>query len=121
MRRQPPSTSSPAPAARRRTPAGAGALTRNFMRQFGLIEPGHVYARMIQSGQHVWPYDKEEGAGDLKMPTCGTAFWGKVNINGTGSTVDIPLSVGAGRTGIESVAVVARARRRELTTTSTCT
>jgi hypothetical protein len=82
--------------------AGAGALTRNFMRQFGLIEPGHVYAQLIQSGQHVWPYDNEEGAGDLKMPVCGTAFWGKVNVNSTGSTVDIPLSVGAGRTSMES-------------------
>jgi serine protease AprX len=82
--------------------AGAGALTRNWMKSFGLIEPGHVYARMIQSGQHVWPYDNEEGAGDLRMPTCGTAHWGKVNINATGSTVNIPLSVGAGRTGIEA-------------------
>ncbi|HET6315684.1 MAG TPA: S8 family serine peptidase [Chloroflexota bacterium] len=82
--------------------AGAGALTRNFMRNFSLIEPGHVYARMIQSGQHVWPYDNEEGAGDLKMPTCGTAFWGKVNVNSTGSVVDIPLSVGASRNGIEA-------------------
>lgn len=82
--------------------AGAGALTRNFMRKAGLIEPGHVYARMIQSGQHVWPYDNEEGAGDLKMPTCGTMHFGKVNVNSTGSTVDIPLSVGAGRNGIEA-------------------
>ncbi|HEY0582675.1 MAG TPA: S8 family serine peptidase [Chloroflexota bacterium] len=82
--------------------AGAAALTRNFMKQFGLIEPGHVYARLIQSGQHVWPYDNEEGAGDLKMPTCGTAFWGKVNVNSSGSTIDIPLAVGAGRTGIET-------------------
>jgi serine protease AprX len=82
--------------------AGAGALTRNWMKQFGLIEPGHVYARLIQSGQHPWPYDNEEGAGDLQLPTCGTAHWGKVNVSSTGSTIDIPLSVGAGRTGIEA-------------------
>ncbi len=75
--------------------AGAGALTRNFLRAGGLIEPGHVYARMILSGQHVWPYDNEEGAGDLKMPTCGVHFFGKINVNSTGSTVDIPIGVDA--------------------------
>ncbi len=72
----------------------AGALTRNFLRgTSSVIEPGHVYARMILSGQRVWPYDNEEGAGDLKMPTCGVHFFGKVNINSTGSVVDIPLGV----------------------------
>jgi len=50
---------------------------------------------MILSGQHVWPYDNEEGAGDLKMPTCGVHFFGKVNVNSTGSTVDIPIGVDA--------------------------
>jgi hypothetical protein len=79
--------------------AAAGALTRNFLRgTSSVIEPGHVYARMILSGQHVWPYDNEEGAGDLKMPTCGIHFFGKTTINGTGSTVDIPLGVAAPRT-----------------------
>src|SRR5262249_13677742 len=66
--------------------AAAGALTRNFLRGTSSVtEPGHVYARMILSGQHVWPYDNEEGAGDLKMPTCGIHFFGKVNVNSTGS------------------------------------
>jgi hypothetical protein len=70
----------------------------------GLIEPGHVYARLIQSGQETWSYDNVEGAGDAKMPTCGNRAWGKTTINGTGGTVDIPIVVGAvpARTGIEA-------------------
>ena len=93
--------------------SGAGALTRNFMRQFGLIEPGHVYARMIEAGQHVWPYDNEEGAGDLKMATCGTAFWGKVSINGTGLDRGHPDRRRPGPHQPRHRTLVARARRRE--------
>jgi hypothetical protein len=70
----------------------------------GSIEPGHVYARLIQSGKAVYPYDNVEGGSDLAMPTCGNRAWGKVTVNGTGGTIDIPIVVGASpaRTGIDA-------------------
>ena len=84
--------------------AGAAALTYNFMLNNGSIEPGHVYARLMQGTQAVWPYDNVEGGGDLHMPTCGNRAWGKTTITGTGGTVDIPIVVGAlpARTGIDA-------------------
>ncbi|HEY3080446.1 MAG TPA: S8 family serine peptidase [Chloroflexota bacterium] len=86
------------------TPYGgaAAALTRNWLLKFGTSAPGATYARMILGGQHPWPYDNVEGAGDLKLPTCSTSYWGTVTINSTGSTVDIPISVPLWRSGLQA-------------------
>lgn len=86
------------------TPYGgaAAALTRDWLLNLGTSSPGATYARLILGGQHPWPYDNVEGAGDLKLPTCSTSYWGTVSINGTGSTVDIPISVPSGRSGLQA-------------------
>jgi serine protease AprX len=86
------------------TPYGGAvaALTRNWMLKFGTSAPGAVYARMILSGQNPWPYDNTQGAGHIEMPTCSTSYWGTVTINATGSIVDIPIGVPAGRTGLQA-------------------
>ncbi len=75
--------------------AGAAALTRNWLSKFNTYDPGQTYARLILSGQRNGNYDNEEGVGDLKLPTNGWSFWGKVSISGTGSVVDIPITMAA--------------------------
>jgi len=82
--------------------AGAAAVLRNWLRRFQTFDPGQTYVQLIEAGQRPWPYDNNEGAGDLQLITCATANWGKVSVIATGSTIDIPLSVGSGRTGLEA-------------------
>jgi len=82
--------------------AGAAALLRNWLRRFNTFDPGQVYVQLIEAGQRSWPYDNNEGAGDLQLITCARPNWGKVSVAATGSTIDIPLSVGSGRTGLEA-------------------
>lgn len=73
--------------------AGAAALTRNWLRgSSGSIDPGQVYAHLILSGQKSWPFDHTVGAGRVRMPTGGVAFWGKVTL-GPSTVVDIPIAV----------------------------
>lgn len=77
--------------------AGAtGALLRNWLRGASFsIDPGQVYAQMILSGQQVFPFNNASGAGKVRMPTDGWAWWGKVSVSNQG-TVDIPIGVGQG-------------------------
>jgi hypothetical protein len=70
----------------------AAALARNWMRRFGQTDPGHVYARLILSGQDPYPFDNTVGAGRVRLPINGHSWWGKVSI-GNGEVVEIPLSV----------------------------
>lgn len=73
--------------------AGAAALLRNWLRGTSFsIDPGQVYAQMILSGQQPYPFNNITGAGPLRLPTDGHAWWGKVAI-GNGQTVDIAISV----------------------------
>ncbi|WP_045235316.1 S8 family peptidase [Deinococcus pimensis] len=82
--------------------AGAAALMRNWLRgSAGTIDPGQVYAHLILSGQRPWPFDNTVGAGRIRLPTGGVAFWGKVTLGPSG-VVDIPIPVGsAGWTAVE--------------------
>ena len=74
--------------------AGAAALLRNWLRgNSGSIDPGQVYAQMILSGQKPYPFDNDVGAGHLRLPTDGWAWWGKVNVNNK-DNIDIPISIG---------------------------
>lgn len=76
--------------------AGAAALLRNWLRgNSGSIDPGQVYAQMILSGQKAYPFDNDVGAGHLRLPTDGWAWWGKVNVSNH-DTIDIPVSIGSG-------------------------
>lgn len=76
--------------------AGAAALLRNWLRGASFsIDPGQVYAQMILSGQRTFPFDNTSGAGPLRLPTDGLAWWGKVSV-GNGLTIDIPLDVRGG-------------------------
>ena len=70
----------------------AAALARNWMRRFGQVDPGHVYARMIVAGQNPYPFDNTQGAGRAELPVNGYSWWGKVSI-GHHETIDIPLNV----------------------------
>lgn len=85
------------------TPYGSGgaALLKNWLSASGTTEPGHTYARMILSGQSVYPFDNTEGGGDLVLPTGSYAWWGKVNVS-SGSVINIPITVGSGKTKLEA-------------------
>ena len=75
--------------------AGAAALLRNWLRgNSGSIDPGQVYAQMILSGQKPYPFDNDIGAGHLRLPTDGWAWWGKTNVNNH-DQIDIPISIGS--------------------------
>ena len=75
--------------------AGAAALLRNWLRQFGAIDPGQVYAQMIISGRRGGAVNNTNGAGLLSVPINGWAWWGKSRVSNR-ETIDIPLNVGAG-------------------------
>ncbi|HET8678756.1 MAG TPA: S8 family serine peptidase [bacterium] len=76
--------------------AGAAALLRNWLRGTSFsIDPGQVYAQMILSGQTPYPFNNTRGAGPLRLPTDGWAWWGKVSV-ADGVNVDIPLAIGGG-------------------------
>jgi serine protease AprX len=77
--------------------AGAAALLRNWLRDnSGVIDPGQVYAQLILSGQQPYPFNNTTGAGPLKLPTNGRAWWGKVSVT-DGTTIDIPLNIASGK------------------------
>jgi hypothetical protein len=72
---------------------GAAALIRNFMRgNSGSIDPGKVYAFIINSGQNPYPFNNDIGAGDLELPLNGYGWWGKVQIM-DGQIIEIPINV----------------------------
>lgn len=61
--------------------AGASALMRNRLRGAASnIDPGQVYASMINSGQDRY-FTTKRGAGLVKMPTGGKSYWGKRSIS----------------------------------------
>ena len=73
--------------------AGAAALVRNWLRGSSFsIDPGQVYAFLILSGQQSYPFNNTTGAGPIRLPTDGWAWWGKVAVN-NGDTIDIPINV----------------------------
>lgn len=73
--------------------AGAAALVRNWLRGTSFsIDPGQVYAFLILSGQQSFPFNNTSGAGPIRLPTDGWAWWGKVSVN-DGDTIDIPINV----------------------------
>ena len=73
---------------------GAAALVRNFLRGSSWsIDPGKVYAFLINSSQNPYPFNNDIGAGDLKLPVNGHTWWGKVSIS-DGATVEIPINIG---------------------------
>lgn len=73
--------------------AGAAALLRNWLRQFGTIDPGQVYAQMIIAGRRGGTVNNTNGAGLLGLPVNGYAWWGKTNVSDR-ETIDIPLDIG---------------------------
>jgi hypothetical protein len=75
--------------------AGAAALLRNWLRQFGVIDPGQVYAQMIISGRRAGAVNNTNGAGLLALPTNGWAWWGKTEVSNR-ETINIPLDIGSG-------------------------
>jgi serine protease AprX len=76
--------------------AGAAALLRNWLRGTSFsIDPGQVYAQMILAGQQPYPFNNTSGAGPLRLPTDGWAWWGKVSVS-NGMTIDIPLNISGG-------------------------
>lgn len=76
--------------------AGAAALLRNWLRGTSFsIDPGQVYAHLILSGQQPYPFNNTSGAGPLRLPTDGWAWWGKVSV-ANGQTIDIPLGISGG-------------------------
>lgn len=81
--------------------AGAAALLRNWLRGTSFsIDPGQVYAHLILSGQQPYPFNNTSGAGKIKMPTNGYAWWGKTVI-GNGMTINIPINVSNNKIKVE--------------------
>jgi len=75
---------------------GAAALLRNWLRGTSFsIDPGQVYAQLILSGQQPFPFNNTSGAGPLRLPTDGWAWWGKVSVR-DGDTIEIPVGVSGG-------------------------
>jgi serine protease AprX len=73
---------------------GAAALLRNWLKGNNYsIDPGQVYAQIILSGQNAFPFNNTSGAGPIRLPTDGVAWWGKVSV-GNKMTIDIPLNIG---------------------------
>ena len=73
--------------------SGAAALLRNWLRGTSFsIDPGQVYAQLILSGQQPYPFNNTSGAGPIRLPTNGWAWWGKMVV-GNGMTIDIPLNM----------------------------
>jgi serine protease AprX len=87
---------------------GAAALLRNFMRGTSLtIDPGHVYARLILSGQQPFPFNNTSGAGRLRLPTDGLNWWGKTFVSRVppvATTVDIPINAPNAITTLDAAA-----------------
>ncbi|MBA3451123.1 MAG: S8 family serine peptidase [Chloroflexia bacterium] len=82
--------------------AGAAALLRNWLRGGNFsIDPGQVYAQLILSGQDPSPFDNTSGAGHLRLPTDGWAWWGKSVVLDIGPfeirTINIPLDLNGER------------------------
>ncbi len=76
--------------------AGAAALLRNWLRGTSFsIDPGQVYAQLILSGQQPSPFNNTSGAGPLRLPTDGWAWWGKLTVR-NGDTIDIPIGISGG-------------------------
>ncbi len=74
--------------------SGAAALLRNWLRGTSFnIDPGQVYAQLILAGQNPYPFNNTSGAGPIKLPVNGWAWWGKVTV-GSGTTIDITLNNG---------------------------
>lgn len=72
--------------------SGAAALLRNWLRGASFsIDPGQVYAQLILSGQNTG-FDNTTGAGPLRLPTDGWAWWGVTNVT-NGQTVNISLGI----------------------------
>jgi len=73
--------------------AGAAALLRNWLRGTSFtIDPGQVYAHLINSGQLTGPVDNTNGAGLLGLPVNGRAWWGKTEVS-DGERIRIPINV----------------------------
>lgn len=81
--------------------AGAAALLRNWLKQFGAIDPGQVYAQMILSGRRTGPVNNVNGAGLLALPVYGTTWWGKTDVS-TAETIELKLGVDAGMTALDA-------------------
>jgi hypothetical protein len=92
--------------------AGGAVLLNNWLRSFGVTEPGYTYARIILSGKAVYPFDNtegggpspynnSEGGGDMVLPTNGRGWWGKVDVY-QDSFIEIPIDVEFGKTKLEA-------------------
>lgn len=69
----------------------AAALARHWMRRFGQVDPGLVYARMIVAGQNPYPFDNTQGARRVKLPVNGPG--GPRQKIGRHVTIDVPIYV----------------------------
>lgn len=74
--------------------AAAASLLRNFLvlaSDDRHVDPGHVYAHTILSGQRTYPFTDSTGAGLIQLPPLdGTRWWGDVTLSAS-QVVDIPL------------------------------
>ncbi len=72
---------------------GTAAVFHQFLRgSASTLEPGHVYAGMIASGSHPGPFDDNEGAGKLKLPSGGSYVKTRVTVHDQ-EVIEVPMSV----------------------------
>jgi len=60
--------------------ASAALLREWIMAYKHSVDPGQVYAQMILSGTREAPFTASAGAGPLRLPSGGRAWWGKVSL-----------------------------------------
>ena len=77
--------------------AGAVSLLRNFIRGSNFeVDPGQINALIINAGRlaNSSPYDQDNGAGFVTLPTNGHIWWGAVTAATTsGSVVNVPITL----------------------------
>jgi hypothetical protein len=72
---------------------GAAILWRNWLSQFETpVDPGLVYAFMILAGRETGLVDETRGAGPIRMPSDGWAWYGPVEVEaGKAQPVEIEI------------------------------
>lgn len=77
--------------------SAAAMLTRSALQQnvpsVDINEAGYVYAAMHMFARNMGSIDDDTGSGPVNMRGCGRFWFGKTDINSSGDTVSIPMTL----------------------------
>jgi len=83
--------------------ASAALLREWLMAHKQSVDPGQVYAQMILSGTREAPFVEGRGAGPLRLPSGGRAWWGKVSLGHHEASP--PIEIAAGDSWVDRIDV----------------